>query len=337
MNIAIIGATDNIGREICDIMASEKFSIKNIIAIAPNESFEKTISFGKDRIKTKALSDYDFHMVDIAIFTTGEGVSEFFIKKAIDANCIVINNTPIYCNTNNIPPLVYGVNNKLLNTRPNISIISNPSCIAIQASIIADALSVLGKITSINISTYQSTSGMGKKAMDELYSQTKAKFTFEQVAPTIFPRTIAFNCIPFIGETCDDGYTTEEYMIAKEINSILEANIPIDITCVHTPTFNSHGMTLNIRFKDSINIQAARIALNEQEQIVVAQQNTEYITNIDCIGEDAIFVSRLRQNKQSSNTITMWAMTNNLRKGSALNIVQIVKCIIEKSTNVQAT
>lgn len=333
MKISIVGATGSVGREVCKILAERNLPFSSVMALSSERSAGTKISFGSNTLITKDLKYHDFSNSDIAIFTAGSGVSEKFAMKAASQNCIVIDNTSYFRMLPEIPLIVPEINIHHLSTNMS-NIISNPNCVVIPIALVLDLLKKLCKINSVNIATYQSTSGAGKKGMDELYAQTKSKFIFENIEPSIFPRQISFNCIPMIGDISKNGYSEEENKIMQEINKILEDDIIIDVTCVRVPVFNSHGIALTINFDENININDAYLMLSECDYIQTTNNNSHYMTNIDCIGEDAVFVSRLRQNPRKKNSLTMWIMSDNLRKGAALNTVQITEYLMQEILSV---
>lgn len=327
MKIAVVGATGNVGHEVCKILAEKNFSHHAVIALASEKTAGKQISFGNNNLSVSKLTDHDFSDTDIAIFTAGSQISQQFATQAVDAGCVVIDNTSHFRMLESVPLIVPEVNIHTL-TNSASGIIANPNCIAIQVAVVLDMLRKLSNITAVYISTYQSTSGAGKKAMDELYYQTKSKFSFEHLQPSVFPHQIAFNCIPAIGLPMDNGYTEEESKIMQEINKILEENLLVEVSCVRTPTFNAHGTSLFVEFENNIDVNLAYEMLTECEHIAITNKHSEYITNVDCVGEDLVFISRLRQNPKKPNSLTMWVMTDNLRKGAALNAVQIMECLV---------
>ncbi|PCJ24082.1 MAG: aspartate-semialdehyde dehydrogenase [Rickettsiales bacterium] len=352
--VAIIGATGNVGREVLNSLSERNFPVKEVIAAASANSVGKEVSFGDDQtIKVLQMDELDFAKIDIAFFCAGSEVSEKYAKKAASKNCIVIDKSSLYRLEKDVPLIVPEANiNALKDFSANAGdastngsagtadasangsrggIISNPNCCVIPLAAALKPLDNEAKIKRIIVSTYQSVSGAGKSAMDELYLQTKAKFVFENTTPSVFPTQIAFNLIPQIGEIRDDGSCDEEYKIEQEMQKIMGNHISLSVTCVRVPVFVSHSMSVNVEFENDMNAAEAEEILSEADGIIVYSRENEiqYATPVDVVEHDEVFVSRVRDDKSRKNSINMWICVDNLRKGAALNAVQIAEEIIK--------
>jgi aspartate-semialdehyde dehydrogenase len=323
-NVAVIGATGNVGRETLDILAERKFPVKNIFAIASSSSLGMEVSFGDAVVKIIALETVDFSKIDIAFFSAGSEISKKYAQKASALGCIVIDKSSYFRLDPEIPLIVPEVNLVELAKYKHNKLIANPNCCTIPLVTALKPLDNAAKIERIIISTYQSTSGAGKEAMDELYHQTKSSYAFNESNSTIFPKPIAFNIIPQIGTFLEDGYTSEEQKIALEIEKIMGSHIKASITCVRVPVFVGHSMSVNVEFKQQLNAAEAAEILSESDGVKVALDN-QYLTPKEVVGDDLVHISRLRDDHSRKNTINMWICADNLRKGAALNAVQIAE------------
>ena len=328
-SVAIIGATGNVGREVLNNLSERGFPIKEIFAIASNDSIGKDVSFGDDLIKVISIDDMDFLNIDIAFFCAGSSVAKAYAQKAVDQGCIVIDKSSYFRLDENVPLVVPEANVHVLKNFKS-GIIANPNCCSIPLSTVLKPLDNAAKIKRVVISTYQSASGAGKKAMDELYNQTKAKYVFEDLEPQAFPKQIAFNLFPHIGDFREDGYTEEEYKIEQELKKIIGDHANPTVTCVRVPVFVSHSMSVNIEFEKNINAQEAEEILSEFDNLTIYNYKNEiqYPTPVDVTGYDEVFVSRIRDDHSRKNTINLWVSSDNLRKGAALNAVQIAEELI---------
>jgi len=327
--VAVIGATGNVGRQVLTYLEDRNFPMKEMIAVASSNSVGKMVSFKDRDIKVFQIKEIDFADIDIAFFCAGSSVSERYAKKAADQGCIVIDKSSFYRLDKDIPLVVPEVNvNSIKNFKKGI--ISNPNCCTIPLVVTLKPLDNAAKIKRLIISTYQSVSGAGKDAMDELYSQTKAKFVFQQPEPSIFPNQIAFNLFPHIGDFRKDGYTEEEYKIEHELKKIIGDHISSTVTCVRLPVFVSHSMSVNVEFENDIDAKEAEELLYEADGIVVHSMENEmkYITPVEAVENDDVYVSRIRNDLTRKNCINMWICTDNLRKGAALNSVQIAEELV---------
>jgi aspartate-semialdehyde dehydrogenase len=328
--IAVVGATGNVGRQVLNYLFSRDFPVKQIIPLASEKSVGKQVSFGDETLKIVQLKGFDFSNIDIAFFCAGSEVSRKYAKEAVSKGCIVIDKSSLFRLDDNVPLIVPEANLHALKNFKN-GIIANPNCCTIPLCVVLKPLDNAVKIKNVVISTYQSVSGAGKAAMDELYKQTKAKFVFENLDARVFPKQIAFNLFPHIGEFRDDGYTEEEYKIQEELKKVIGNHISSTITCVRVPVFVSHSMSVNIQFEGKMDKNEAEALLYEAEGVVVNsfQNEMKYVTPIDAVENDEVFVSRIRDDHSKINSINMWICTDNLRKGAALNAVQIAEELIQ--------
>jgi len=331
--VAVVGATGNVGREILQTLAERDFPISKIYAIASENSIGKEVSFGeKDILKVENLEDFDFLNVDIALFSPGASISKIHAPRAAEAGCVVIDNTSCFRMDHNVPLVVPEINATALKDFRKCNIIANPNCSTIQMLVALAPLHDHAGIKRIVVATYQSVSGAGKKAMDELYDQTKLIYANNKKEPEIFTKQIAFNLIPHIDEFMADGSTKEEWKMVVETKKILDKDIEVSATCVRVPVFVCHGEAVNVEFEDAITVEEATEILSEAPGVIVfdKRQDGGYITPIDAIGEDAVYVSRLRQDPTVKNGLNMWIVSDNVRKGAALNAVQIAEEIVRK-------
>ncbi|WFW29659.1 MAG: aspartate-semialdehyde dehydrogenase [Wolbachia endosymbiont of Menacanthus eurysternus] len=336
--IAVVGATGKVGREVLNILSEfqneEKISIDSIVALASKESDGKKISFGERELNVLCLENYNFSKTDIAIFCSEADVSKKYVPIATKTGCIVIDNSSYFRMKSGVPLIIPEINKKKIIGYKNHNIISSPNCTVIQMLLALHLLHQKAKIKRIVASTYQSTSGAGKAAMDELYYQTKKIFMNESKKPEIFPKQIAFNCIPHIGEFMRDGSTIEEWKMREETKKILEENIKVTATCVRVPVFIGHAMTVNVEFHRAITEEQIYKVLSEETEnngvlVYDRRENEKYATQIDVVQENAVYVSRIRKDNTIKNGLNMWIVTDNLRKGAALNMVQIFEILIK--------
>lgn len=329
--IAVIGATGAVGREILKILAERDFPIKEIVALASPRSAGKEISFGDKRIlKVQNLETFDFKGWDIALSSPGASVSSVYSPKAAKAGCIVIDNTSHFRMEPDVPLVVPEVNPEDLK-KIKRNIVANPNCSTIQMVVALKPLHDLFKIKRIVVSTYQATGGAGKKGMDELYIQTKSSLVGDSISINNFTKQIAFNCIPHIDKFMPDGSTKEEWKMNVETKKILDPDINVFATCVRVPVFIGHGEAITIECERPIDLAKAQKALRNAEGVILfdKQEDGGYITQIEAAGEDASYVSRLRIDPTVPNGLGLWCVSDNLRKGAALNTVQIAEKLIE--------
>lgn len=338
-NVAVIGATGNVGREVLSSISIRNFPVNQIFAAASSGSEGKAVSFGDETIKVQKIDDLDFSKIDFAFFCAGSKISERYATLAASNGCIVIDKSSFFRLKKDIPLIVPEANIAALQGFKDAGgIIANPNCCAIPLAVVLKPLDNAAKIKRLVISTYQSVSGAGKEAMDELYNQTKAKFVFENLSPKVFPTQIAFNLFPHIGEFREDGITDEEYKISEELKKIVGGHLSISVTCVRVPVFVSHSMSINVEFEKQLAADEAEEILSEAEGVIVYghQNEIKYATPVDVVEEDAVYVSRIRNDGSCKNSINMWVTADNLRKGAALNAVQIAEYLISDNLLNQA-
>ena len=328
--VVVAGATGNVGREMLNILAERSFPVDEIVALASRKSLGTEISFGDKTLKTKDLDTFDFTGWDIALFAVGSDATKIYAPKAAAAGCVVIDNSSLYRYDPAVPLIVPEVNPDAISMYKNKMIIANPNCSTAQMVVALKPLHDRARIKRVVVSTYQSVSGAGKEGVDELWSQTKGIFVHgQEVAPAKFPKQIAFNVIPHIDVFLDDGSTKEEWKMVAETKKILDKSIKITATCVRVPVFVGHSEAINIEFEDFLDEHEARDILRESPGVMVIDKREAggYITPIDCVGDYAVYISRIRQDSTIDNGINLWCVSDNLRKGAALNAVQIAELL----------
>ena len=331
--VVVAGATGNVGREMLNILAERAFPVDEIAALASRKSLGTEISFGDKTLKTKDLDTFDFTGWDIALFAVGSDATKIYAPKAAAAGCVVIDNSSLYRYDPAVPLIVPEVNPDAVMQYKNKMIIANPNCSTAQMVVALKPLHDRARIKRVVVSTYQSVSGAGKEGIDELWSQTKGIFVHgQEVAPKKFPKQIAFNVIPHIDVFLDDGSTKEEWKMVAETKKILDKSIKITATCVRVPVFVGHSESINIEFEDFLDEHEARDILREAPGIMVIDKREAagYITPIDCVGDYAVYISRIRQDSTIDNGINLWCVSDNLRKGAALNAVQIAELLANR-------
>ncbi len=329
--VAVIGATGNVGREILKTLAERNFPADEVVALASSRSVGKEVSFGDDKIlKVQDLETYDFKGTDIALSSPGAKVSAIHSPRAAAAGCVVIDNTSHFRMDPDIPLVVPEVNPEAIGQYKTKGIIANPNCSTIQMVVALKPLHQLGGIKRVVVSTYQSVSGAGKEGMDELFEQTRGVYVNDQREPVKFAKPIAFNLIPQIDVFMDDGSTKEEWKMVVETKKILDPKIKVNATCVRVPVFVGHSESINVEFEKPVSVEEARAALEAAPGVVVLDRREPggYITPIECVGEDATYVSRIRQDPTIDNGLSFWCVSDNLRKGAALNAVQIAEVLV---------
>ena len=329
--VAVVGATGAVGREMIKTLVERKFPISDIYALASARSVGQEISFGDKRVlKVQNLETFDFSQTDIGLFSPGGAISAVHAPRAAAAGCLVIDNTAHFRMDHDVPLVIPEVNAHALKRIPR-GIIANPNCSTIQMLVALKPLHDRYKIKRVVVATYQSVSGAGKEGMDELYNQTKASFVNDPGTQEIFTKPIAFNCIPHIDKFMEDGSTKEEWKMVVETKKILDPDIAVHATCVRVPVFIGHSEAVNVEFHNPVSVDEAREILREAPGITVIDRHEDggYVTPLDCAGEDATFVSRLRRDPTVANGLAFWCVSDNLRKGAALNAVQIAETMIE--------
>jgi aspartate-semialdehyde dehydrogenase len=330
--VAVVGATGAVGHEMLNILAERDFPVDQVHALASRASQGHEVSFGdKGVLKVEALESFDFEGIDIGLFSPGAPVSKVYAPQAAAAGCVVIDNTSQFRMEPDVPLVVPEVNREALQGFRERNIIANPNCSTIEMVVALKPLHDLAMIRRIVVATYQSASGAGREAMDELFDQTKGIYETRTPVPKIFPKQIAFNVIPQIDVFLDDGATKEEWKMVVETRKILDSAIQVAATCVRCPIFVGHALALAVEFEHEITAEDARDALYEAPGVTVVDRPEEalYATPIDCVGEYDVLVSRIRQDTTVPNGLLLWVVGDNLRKGAALNAVQIAEALLE--------
>ncbi|HYM32195.1 MAG TPA: aspartate-semialdehyde dehydrogenase [Candidatus Cybelea sp.] len=330
--VAVVGATGNVGREMMNILDERQFPASDVIALASRKSVGKDVSFGDRTLKVKALDDFDFRGVDIALMSAGGAVSKEWSPKIAAQGAVVIDNSSAWRMHEDVPLVVPEVNADAIGGYVKRNIIANPNCSTAQMVVALKPLHDAATITRVVVSTYQSTSGAGNEAMDELFNQTKAIYVNDPVEPKKFPKQIAFNVIPHIDVFMEDGYTKEEWKMLVETKKILDPKIKLTATCVRVPVFVGHSEAINVEFKNPISAAEAREILRQAPGVMVVDKHEPggYITPVDCVGDYATFVSRIREDATVENGLVLWVVSDNLRKGAALNAVQIAEILARR-------
>jgi aspartate-semialdehyde dehydrogenase len=328
--VVVAGATGNVGREMLNILAEREFPVDEIAALASRKSLGTEVSFGDKTLRSKDLDTFDFTGWDIALFAVGSGPTKEYAPKAAAAGCIVIDNSSLYRYDPAIPLIVPEVNADAIHGYKTRNIIANPNCSTAQMVVALKPLHDRARIKRVVVATYQSVSGAGKEGMDELWEQTKAVYNpTSEVPPKKFSKQIAFNVIPHIDVFLDSGETKEEWKMVAETKKILDPAIKVTATCVRVPVFVGHSEAVNVEFEDPLDWEEAADILREAPGVLVVDKREPggYITPVECVGEYATYVSRIRQDSTVENGISMWVVSDNLRKGAALNAVQIAEVL----------
>jgi aspartate-semialdehyde dehydrogenase len=330
--VAVVGATGNVGREMLSILAEREFPVSEVVAVASRKSQGVECSFGDKTLKVKALDHYDFSDVDICLMSAGGAVSKEWSPKIAAQGAVVIDNSSAWRMDPDVPLVVPEVNAAALDGFAKKNIIANPNCSTAQLVVALKPLHDAAKIKRVVVATYQSVSGAGKDAMDELFSQTKSVFTLDEMETKKFPKRIAFNVIPQIDVFMDDGYTKEEWKMVVETKKILDPKIKLTATCVRVPVFVGHSEAVNIEFENPISADEARQILRSAPGCLVIDKREAggYVTPYESAGEDATYISRIRDDATIDNGLQMWVVSDNLRKGAALNAVQIAEALINR-------
>jgi aspartate-semialdehyde dehydrogenase len=328
--VVVIGATGNVGREMLNILHERAFPIDEIAALASRKSLGSEVSFGDKTLITRDLASFDFKGWDIALFAIGSQATKEFAPKAAAAGCVVIDNSSLYRYDPDVPLIVPEVNADAITGYAKKNIIANPNCSTAQMVVALKPLHDRARIKRVVVSTYQSVSGAGREGMDELWDQTKSIYNpVTDVPPKTFQKQIAFNVIPQIDVMMDDGTTKEEWKMVAETKKIMDPKIKVTATCVRVPVFVGHSEAINIEFEDFLDEDEARDILRESPGVLVIDKREDggYVTPIECVGDYATFVSRIRQDSTLENGINLWCVSDNLRKGAALNAVQIAEVL----------
>lgn len=328
--IVVAGATGNVGREMLNILAERAFPVDDIVALASRGSLGTEVSFGDRTLKTRDLDTFDFAGWDIALFAIGSGPTATYAPRAAAAGCTVIDNSSLYRMDPEVPLIVPEVNPDAITGYAKKNIIANPNCSTAQMVVALKPLHDRARIKRVVVATYQSVSGTGKAAIDELWNQTKGLYVpGQEVAPKVYPRQIAFNVIPHIDVFMEDGSTKEEWKMAAETKKILDPAIKVTATCVRVPVFVGHSEAVNVEFEDFLDEDEARDILREAPGVLVVDKREPggYVTPVECVGDYATYVSRIRQDGTVENGLNLWVVSDNLRKGAALNAVQIAELL----------
>jgi aspartate-semialdehyde dehydrogenase len=331
--VVIVGATGNVGREILNILHERAFPIEKIAALASRRSIGSEVSFGDKTLKTTDLATFDFAGWDIALFAVGSEATKEYAPKSAAAGCIVIDNSSLYRYDPAVPLIVPEVNADAIHDCKNKNIIANPNCSTAQMVVALKPLHDRATIKRVVVSTYQAVSGAGKEAIDELWDQTKSIYNpVDNKPPTKFTKQIAFNVIPHIDVFMDSGDTKEEWKMIAETKKIMDPSIKVTATCVRVPVFVGHSESINIEFEEFLDEDEARDILREAPGLMVIDKREDggYVSPIECVGDYATFISRIRQDVSVENGLNLWCVSDNLRKGAALNAVQIAEVLGNK-------
>lgn len=330
IKIAVVGATGNVGRTFLQILAEQGYPAENIAAVASNRSANRPVSYGEnDIITVQSLEKFDFTGYDYALFSPGGAISAEYAPKAAAQGCVVIDNTSHFRMDKDIPLVIPEVNSDALKGFANRNIVANPNCSTIQMLMALKPLHDAAQIKRVVVSTYQSVSGAGQEAMDELTQQTKGLFTGLSVPPTCFSKPIAFNVIPQIDVFMEDDSTKEEWKMVVETQKILDPSIQVTATCVRVPVYIGHSLSLNIEFEQELSVDKARQLLRQFKGITVMDNpdDLSYATPLDGAGEDDVLISRIRKDLTVPHGLNMWVVADNVRKGAALNAIQIMEAL----------
>ena len=330
--IAVAGATGNVGREMLNILEERGFPADEVVALASRRSFGTEVSYGDRTLKVKTLDTYDFSDTDICLMSAGGNVSKEHSPRIGRQGCVVIDNSSAWRYDQDVPLIVPEVNPDAIDGFTRKNIIANPNCSTAQLVVALKPLHDHARIKRLVVSTYQSVSGAGKDGMDELFNQTRAVFVADPITSHKFTKRIAFNVIPHIDEFMEDGYTKEEWKVLAETKKMLDPKIKVTCTAVRVPVFIGHSESVNIEFENEISAEEARDILRDAPgcQVIDKHEDGGYITPYECAGEDATFISRIREDATVENGLNMWVVSDNLRKGAALNTVQIAELLVNR-------
>ncbi len=331
-NVAVVGATGAVGEVMLSILKERKFPIDKIYALASSRSIHKTVQFGSRTLKVNDLAEFDFSTVDIALFSAGGSVSQKYAPLAGKSGCVVIDNTSHFRRENDIPLVVPEVNPEdLRNFKPR-NIVANPNCSTIQMLVALAPLHKVFEITRVNVATYQAVSGAGQSGIEELGKQTAALLAFQKAETNVFSQEIAFNVIPQIDTFQDNGYTREEMKMVWETQKMLDKNIMVNPTCVRVPVFYGHSEAVHIETKKTISVEEVKQILSKAPGIEIVDDTAHLkfpTPKSHCSGKDAVYVGRIRKDISIKNGINLWVVSDNIRKGAALNSVQIAEKMIK--------
>ncbi|MGH7079604.1 MAG: aspartate-semialdehyde dehydrogenase [Acetobacteraceae bacterium] len=331
--VAVVGATGAVGREMLKVLAERHFPVSDVAAVASGRSAGMEVSFGdKLTLKVQPLEQFDFRGFDLGLFSPGAEVSARHAPRAAEAGCVVIDNTSHFRMEPDVPLVVPEVNPAALEKFSRRNIIANPNCSTIQLVVALKPLHDRFGVKRVVVATYQSVSGAGKEAMDELFNHTRSVFVHESGKPEQFTKEIAFNVIPQIDRFMGDGATREEWKMVVETRKILDPDIALVASCVRVPVFIGHGEAVHVEFASPVSVSDARSALRGAPGVTVidAREDGGYVTPLESAGEDAVFVSRIRKDPTVANGLAFWCVADNLRKGAALNAVQIAETLLTR-------
>ncbi|HEU4696502.1 MAG TPA: aspartate-semialdehyde dehydrogenase [Sphingomicrobium sp.] len=332
--VAVVGATGNVGREMLNILAERQFPLDEVAAVASARSTGDMIEFGEtdETLKVRNLEHFDFAGWDMALFAAGSDVSKVHAPRAAQAGCTVIDNSSLYRMDPDVPLIVPEVNAEALAGYRKKNIIANPNCSTAQLVVALKPLHDAARIKRVVVATYQSVSGSGKAGMDELFEQSRNIFVGDANEPVKYPKQIAFNVIPQVDVFLDDGSTKEEWKMVVETKKILDPSIKLTATCVRVPVFVGHSEAVNIEFENEISAEEAQNILREAPGVMLVDKREDggYVTPVECVGDYATFVSRVREDPTVENGLSLWVVSDNLRKGAALNAVQIAELLGRK-------
>ncbi|MBL8530333.1 MAG: aspartate-semialdehyde dehydrogenase [Hyphomonadaceae bacterium] len=332
LRVAVVGATGNVGREILTILEERLFPADEVFAIASRRSVGVEVSYGEKTLKCKDLETFDFSQVDLVLMSAGGAVSKEWSPKIGAAGAVVIDNSSAWRMDPRVPLIVPEVNPDAVLGYDKLNIIANPNCSTAQLVVALKPLHDRAKIKRVVVSTYQSVSGKGKDAMDELWTQTRALFVNDELVKESFTKQIAFNVIPHIDVFMEDGFTKEEWKMTVETKKILDPAIKLTATCVRVPVFVGHSEAVNVEFEEPISDEEAQEILREAPGVMLVDRREDegYITPVECVGEFATFISRVRVDPTVENGLAFWCVSDNLRKGAALNAVQIAELMLNR-------
>ncbi len=332
LKIAVVGATGNVGREMLTVLDERGFPADEVVALASRRSQGTEVSFGDRTLKVQALENFDFSGTDIALMSAGGAVSKEWSPRIAAKGCVVIDNSSAWRTDPDVPLIVPEVNADAIEGFRKKNIIANPNCSTAQLVVALKPLHDRAKIRRVVVATYQSVSGAGKDAMDELFNQTRAVFVADSIEAKKFPKRIAFNVIPHVDVFMEDGSTKEEWKMMVETKKILDPKIKLTATCVRVPVFVGHSEAVNIEFERPITAEEARDILREAPGCLVVDKHEDggYVTPYECAGEDATYISRIREDQTIENGLSLWVVSDNLRKGAALNAVQIAELLLNR-------
>ena len=338
VNVAVVGATGNVGQEMLAILEERLFPAKEVFALASRKSIGREVSYGDRTLKCRDLETFDFSKVDIVLMAAGGSVAKEWAPKIAKAGAIVIDNSSHFRMDPDVPLIVPEVNADDVAGARKKNIIANPNCSTAQLVVALKPLHDAATIKRVVVSTYQSTSGAGREAMDELFNQTKGIFVNDNPTPSKFTKQIAFNVIPHIDVFMEDGFTKEEWKLVAETKKILDKKIKLTATCVRVPVFVGHAESVNVEFERPITDDEAREILRESPGLLVVDKREDggYVTPVECVGDFATFVSRIRVDPTVDNGLAFWCVSDNLRKGAALNAVQIAELVLNRGILKQA-